>query len=251
MDRVKLLVLGDVGVGKTELVESLKCKFLRSLFRRRSTSDLTQMAFRSTHGITIHQATIPNAKEFSIWDFSGLKDYYLIHEKFLSAKNSIYVIVFSLRDPVKKQITRVKFWLSVIKAKLQLNDVTMKPHIVLVASFADSPLQSVGSLSSLSSDEDDDMFTTSPVSGGASAVLMFAIQQFGHYFSFQDIVHSLDCRLSQTSEMRVLRTTLALLRITCVKVCKHFKFTFYIVIIAYCLVLNWFIFVTIGTTFGT
>jgi len=228
MDRVKLLVFGDKAVGKTELVESLKCRFFRSLFRRRSTSDVTQMEFHSTHGITIHQATIPNAKEFSIWDFSGLKDYYLIHEKFLSAKNSIHVIVFSLRDPVKKQITRVRFWLSMIKAKLLLDDITTKPHVVLVASFADSPLRSVGSLSSLSSEEDDDLFA-SPVnhpSGGANAVLMFAKQQFGHYFSFQDIVHSLDCRLSQTSEMRVLRTTLASLRIICVKVCRLFKINF-------------------------
>jgi len=229
MDRIKLLVCGDVGVGKTELIESLKCRFLRSLFRRRSTSDLSQMVLRSTHGITVHQATIPNAKEFSIWDLSGLPDYYLIHEKFLGAKNSIYMIVFSLRDPVKKQIARVRFWLSMIKARLLLDNVTTKPHIVLVASFADSPLRSVESLSSLSSDDkDDSTFDASPVrhhdgGSGSNTVLNFATNNFGHYFTFQDMVHSLDCRLSQTSEIKVLRATLASLRISCLKVCNSFN----------------------------
>ena len=32
--RVRLLLLGDSGVGKTTLVESLKCGYIRSLFRR-------------------------------------------------------------------------------------------------------------------------------------------------------------------------------------------------------------------------
>ena len=211
MERVKLLVCGSSGVGKTELVESLKCRFLRSLFRRRSSSsDVTQIASRKTHGIAIQQATIPNSKEFSIWDFSGLEDYYLVHEKFISAKNSIFIIVFSLRDPIKKQIAQVKFWLSFIKAKLTLNiSVEAKPHVVLVASFADY---------SEMLEEGDISITSGNNSNNGSKVLNFAVEQFGQFFLFQDMAHKLDCRLSQSTEMRVLRSTLASLRAETIRV---------------------------------
>ena len=207
MERVKLLVYGTSGVGKTELVESLKCRFLRSLFRRRSPS--SDVASRQTHGIAIQQATIPNSKGFSIWDFSGLKDYYLIHEKFINARNSIFIVVFSLRDPIKSQIAQVKFWLSTIKAKLT---VETKPCAVLVASFADYS-QGVEML------EEGDAFVTNGDSrNDGNKVLKFAVQQFGQYFEFQDVVHRLDCRLSQSTEMRVLRSTLASLRVATIKV---------------------------------
>ena len=214
MERVKLLVCGSSGVGKTELVESLKCRFLRSLFRRRSSSsDVTQIASRKTHGIAIQQATIPNSKEFSIWDFSGLEDYYLVHEKFINAKNSIFMIVFSLRDQIKKQIAQVKFWLSFIKAKLTLNiSVEAKPHVVLVASFADYS-QGVEML-----EEGDISITSGDNTNDGSKVLKFAVEQFGRFFLFQDMTHRLDCRLSQSTEMRVLRSTLASLRVETIRV---------------------------------
>lgn len=216
MERVKLLVCGASRVGKTELVESLKCRFLQSLFRRRSSSsDVSWTASRQTHGIAIQQVTIPNSKDFSVWDFSGLKDYYLIHERFINARNSIFIVIFSLRDPIKKQIAQVRFWLSVIKAKLTFS-VEIKPHVVLVASFADYSQQAAEML------EEDDVFVSN---GGSrmnqlgSKVLSFAIQQFGEHFLFQDMVHTLDCRLSQSTEMRVLRSTLASLRVATIKVC--------------------------------
>lgn len=217
MERIKLLVYGASGVGKTELVESLKCRFLQSLFRRRSsTSDVNWETSRQTHGIAIQQATIPNSREFSIWDFSGLKDYYLIHERFMNARNSIFIVIFSLRDPIEKQIAQVKFWLSVIKAKLTLS-VETKPHVVLVASFADYLRQSVEVL------EEGGLLATNGGNGrinqhDGSKVLSFAIQQFGQYFLFQDMVHRLDCRLSQSTEMRLLRSTLASLRVVILKV---------------------------------
>lgn len=221
MDRVKLLVCGASGVGKTELVESLKCRFFRSLFRRRSSSsNVSRTGHRQTHGIAIQQVIIPNSKEFSIWDFSGLKDYYLIHERFMNARNSIFLVVFSLRDPFQKQIAQIRFWLSIIKAKLTFSiSVETKPHVVLVASFADySQLQGVEML------EEGDVFIANGGNGrisqfNSNKVLNFAIQHFGQYFLFEDVVHRLDCRLSQSTEMRILRSTLASLRVAIIQVC--------------------------------
>jgi len=42
--RVRLILLGDSGVGKTSLVESLKCGYIRSLFRRSGAATLAAQA---------------------------------------------------------------------------------------------------------------------------------------------------------------------------------------------------------------
>ena len=149
MDRVKLFVCGAAGVGKTELVDSLKCHLLRSLFRKRSPSSLTQMILKRTYGMTVQQVTVPNAGNFSIWDFSGMREYYVTHEQFLMMRNSIALVVFSLRDSLEKQLAQVRFWLAMIKSRQPpANEVIRfasenpsKPHIVLVGSFADQQHQ--------------------------------------------------------------------------------------------------------------
>ena len=143
-NRVKLLVCGAAGVGKTELTDSLKCHLLRSLFRRRSPSSLTQMILKRTYGMTVQQVAIPNAGNFSVWDFSGMKDYYAAHENFLRLTNAVAMVVFSLRDSVEKQLAQVRFWLAMIKSKQPPDEVIRfagenpdKPHVLLVGSFAD------------------------------------------------------------------------------------------------------------------
>jgi len=42
--RVRLLLLGNSGVGKTTLVESLKCGYIRSLFRRSGATMIASQA---------------------------------------------------------------------------------------------------------------------------------------------------------------------------------------------------------------
>ena len=51
--RVRIVVLGDSGTGKTTLVESLKCGYIRSLFRRSGVTTLaTQKGNASPYSIT-------------------------------------------------------------------------------------------------------------------------------------------------------------------------------------------------------
>lgn len=228
MDRAKLLVCGAAGVGKTELITSLKCHLLRSLFRRRSASDLTHTILKRTHGFTVHQATIPNAGDFSIWDFSGLKEYYLAHEHFLSTSNSIILLIFSLRDKSEKQIAQVRFWLAMIKSRQTPSEViryagqgTHKPFVVLVGSFADQ--QTPPSLQ----EQNEDIFAVPLASSVQQApdngkmVLKTMVEEFGNHFAFPDTVFTLDCRLSQSREIRALRNLLGTLRAQVLKV-RHY-----------------------------
>ena len=224
IDRTKLLICGAAGVGKTELIDSLKCHILRSLFRRRSSSTFQQMILRRTHGMTVQHTTIPNAGNFSIWDFSGMKEFFVSHERFLGSTNSIFLLVMSLRDPVTKQLAQMRFWLAMIKAKSTPSEIIChsvnRPFVILVGSFADQQLPTGhGDLHS-----SEDVFAVplassiqQPLDNGRS-VLETLSKEFGDFFDFSDTVYTMDCRLSQSQEMRSLRTLLASLHSRVIKV---------------------------------
>lgn len=107
------------------------------------------MILKRTYGMTVQQVTVPNAGNFSIWDFSGMREYYVTHEQFLTMRNSIALVVFSLRDSLEKQLAQVRFWLAMIKSRQPpasevirfAGENPSKPHVVLVGSFADQQHQ--------------------------------------------------------------------------------------------------------------
>ena len=258
LDRVKLLVCGAAGVGKTELTDSLKCHLLRSLFRKRSASTLTHMILKRTYGMTVQQVAIPNAGNFSVWDFSGMKDYYVAHEHFLRMRNSVAMVMYSLRDSLEKQLAQVRFWLAMIKSKQPPSEAirfaganSHKPHVVLVGSFADQqredllavqhhlPTLGQASLRGAERAGEEDIFAVPLASnvldqqrrerdGGRSSresllnggrnVLKAMKEEFGDYFEFDDRVFELDCRLSQTAAVKALRRHLGRLRQQILKV---------------------------------
>ena len=223
----KLLVGGASGVGKTELVNSLKCSYLRSMFRRRRSSSLSHMTRQKTYGMTVQRVTVPGAGEFSVWDFSGMKSFYPLHEEFLRDEAAILLLVFSRRDPLEKQLAHLRFWLAMIKAKLPQDDQIwfagqrkVKPRVILVASFAD--LRSPDLASTDKDEGEEDLVSVSPqptvdkarlsISSQDELILSELQQEFGDGFDFSGVVFSLDCRLSQSSEMKELRSHLAAVR---------------------------------------
>ena len=224
VSRTKLFVCGSTGVGKTELIKSLKCRFLRSLFRRRSVSNIDHMIQQRTHGILVQQVAIPNAGNFSVWDFSGLKSYYILHEEFLRLRNALILLVFKVNDPVDQQLSELRFWLGLVKAKQPPSlDIRFagerknKPYVVLVSSFANLPTVLPDELT---------VPARTPMRGNApppdpnkmAEVLATIKEEFMSYFTFSDQMFQLDCRLSQSPEMKALRLHLGVLRCQIVKV---------------------------------
>ena len=233
LDRVKLLVCGGPGVGKTELINSLKCHVLRSLFRRRSSSNFQQMILRRTHGMTVQQLAIPHAGLFSVWDFSGMREFYISHESFLGGSNCVFVLVLSLRDPVGKQLAQMRFWLSMIKAKCRQREIstrssTRRPFVVLVGSFPDQQQQQQQQQQPVEGHSHlrtSDVFavplpsTVQRALDSGRSVLEKLSKEFGDFFDFSNTVFAMDCRLSQSPGMRGLRTLLGSLHTRVLKVC--------------------------------
>lgn len=222
--RVKLFVCGATGVGKTELVKSLKCRFLRSLFRKRSDSNITHMIQQRTHGILVHQTAIPNAGNFSIWDFSGLKSYYVLHEEFFSAMNALVILVFKVNDPFEQQVAQLRFWLALLKAKQEQSGKIRfagrrehRPYIVLVGSFTTLPyVAPEGESNTLtvppSPTRPPATTSRAPSPNQVQEVFDIVRTEFSDYFTFSEQVFQIDCRLSQTNEIKALRVHLGSLR---------------------------------------
>ena len=217
-------------MGKTELVSSLKCSRLRSIFRRRSASDLAHMVANRTYGFDVQQATIPEVGDFSIWDFSGQKDYHVGHEHFLSASNAIFLVVFSLKDPIERQLAQVRHWLAMIRAKQNpgkfprcLGKGASQPFVVLVGSFADQQQPVLEPVPSETSNGEVFVVPSAasmmnPHIDNGKSVLEAMVVELGGSFVFPDMVYTLDCRLAQTNEMRILRSFLSHLHSMLIKV---------------------------------
>jgi death-associated protein kinase len=243
VDRVRLLVCGAAGVGKTSLISSLKNKFFRNSRNNRCGNNYFGAAANRerTHGFCVEQCSIPGAGCFSIWDFSGHYEYYPAHEYFLQgASNLIYLIVCCQLHSYQYQLAQVKFWLAMIKSKFCPHNFiqyaghrSQKPFVVLVQSFADR-------LPSLLSHNESDTFDvtfstinnrkemmsyshssfssdTSIQSTTANQLLKCVEEEFGQYFIFTDKVFNLDCRKSRGSQMQLLRLKLGLLRLSVLK----------------------------------
>ena len=198
------------------------------------------MVANRTYGFNVTQTTIPNAGDFSIWDFSGRKDYYIGHESFLQERNAIFLIVFSLKDPVDRQLMQVQHWLAMIKAKQSTakyvsyrRHSTTKPFVVLVGSFAD---QQPPLLESVPSESGNGQAFAVPSAASVlnakmdngKSVFGKVVSQYSPYFVFPDIVYTLDCRLSQTQESKALRSLLGHLRQELIKVCQLHLCSFFI-----------------------
>ena len=238
LNRVRVLVCGASGVGKSELVSSLKSRFLQGLLRFSSSS--THNHTPCTYGFSVNQATISGAGQFSIWDFSGQSEYYPVHEFFLDSQNTIYLLVFSLLQPLEKQLAQLRFWLAMIKSKHRPKEVIQyagysgrRPYAILIGSFYDQPTHILSLSNGSHCAMDDTTITGAPVlsrshsslslSSGPSSnrsnqVLQHLVDEFGHYFSFTDHVFLMDCRASRSREMRALRSLLGTLRDSILKV---------------------------------
>lgn len=134
--RMKLMVVGSQGIGKTSILELLReiypnqnKKSLDHWTKRMGTSVVANSKKKnyniSTVGVDIGDLVCEEKRKngnsmygpvvFRTWDFGGQKEYYATHQYFLS-KRSLYLVVWRIDDG-KSGLIEVLQWLGNIQAR--------------------------------------------------------------------------------------------------------------------------------------
>jgi len=103
----KLILVGEGGVGKTQLLRSLKGEEFAG-------------TLGTTHGIEVRQLELAHPTETNVrmslncWDFAGQEIYHATHQFFLTQR-SLFVLVWNAR--IGWEQSKLYYWLDAIKAR--------------------------------------------------------------------------------------------------------------------------------------
>ncbi|XP_070550397.1 death-associated protein kinase 1-like [Ptychodera flava] len=202
---MKICLCGYGGNGKTTLKHALQRSFIDAKLFQRSKEKAPASEkedYEPTPGIDMATVNIPKAGKFGVWDFAGQTEYYVTHNMFLSAENSIFTIVFRITDEPDKQKKEVISWLAFIKAIItkSMSEGHPQPTVILVASRADQ-------LKMGTHKQADAMYRE---------IHLEAKKMFGKYLSILDEMFILNCHDSQHRDMDTLRA--------CIKHAKREEF---------------------------
>jgi len=102
LNEVKVLVVGEGGVGKTSLIKQLR-------------GEIYNPDENKTHGIERHKVTMECGQigpvQLNIWDFGGQDIMHATHEFFMTHR-SVYLLVLDSRQNERQ--TRIDYWLRLI-----------------------------------------------------------------------------------------------------------------------------------------
>ncbi|XP_017772148.1 PREDICTED: leucine-rich repeat serine/threonine-protein kinase 1 isoform X5 [Nicrophorus vespilloides] len=131
--RMKLMIVGIQGIGKTSLLEQLRQEGIsrrkpEHWAKRMGNKNINVKTSRGTNmstvgvdiGDWVYEKKIRNQSShgpviFRTWDFGGQKEYYATHQYFLS-KRSLYLVVWKISDGYKG-INEILQWLVNIQAR--------------------------------------------------------------------------------------------------------------------------------------
>ncbi|XP_067131292.1 death-associated protein kinase 1-like isoform X1 [Centruroides vittatus] len=234
LSRIKLKVFGQSGVGKTVILESLKCGYFSSWFKRSkspSTSSLSPVTTRSkrgdhaskssielnssgsedvltfktnlecyTQGIDVQQTNISGVGEISLWEFSGHEPYHMIYDHFIGNTNCIHAIVFKLSDPYEVQLQQVLFWLAFLQARIP----PIEPLGPCGKSNRPAKVVLIATHADLAGCHKHPS-TAEYVSSEATSILQVAQQKFQHVFDLHDTVFVMDAHIVSSPSMKALK----------------------------------------------
>ncbi|CAL1266138.1 unnamed protein product [Larinioides sclopetarius] len=233
ISKIKLKMFGHSGVGKSTFIDSLKCGYFVSWFRRSvgsmspkntrnkkndsmsqsvielNSSGTNNLQFETnyeiyTHGIDVQQLNISGIGEISLWEFSGHEPYYMIYDNFIGNTNCLHLVFFSLSDPYDTQVQQVQFWLSFLQSRIPVHEPLgfggksgKAARVALVATHADS-----SSCHRVSA-------TGEYVSSEATSVLRTMQLKFAKIFDLHETVFVLDAHVVGSPALKALKNYVA------------------------------------------
>ena len=115
LDRMKLCIIGEPGVGKSRLRVSLSRGVFQAAFLPdQNQSDEEQI--ENSAGIVIGDVQI-GSNNFTIWDFAGQLENYVTHQLFMTTESTMYIAVINLCDDPDQQRHQLMKWLKLIKVR--------------------------------------------------------------------------------------------------------------------------------------
>ncbi|RWS05653.1 Death-associated protein kinase 1-like protein [Dinothrombium tinctorium] len=236
VQRIKLKFFGHSGIGKTTVIDSLKCGYFSSWFRRSSRSSNPNRGYGSkssskssldttppltptsetnslpylltfngnnehyTKCVDIQQATISGIGDVSIWEFSGVENYYQVYDHFIGNTNCFHLIVFRLCDPLDVQIKQVMYWLYFLQSRLPIFEPLSfcgkskkAAKVALIATHADVTNSIKGAA------------THDYLSADSEHVLQIVKNKFQNIFDIYDTVFVMDAHVVGSQAMKQLK----------------------------------------------
>ncbi len=116
LKRVKVLFLGNGRTGKTSLLSALAKQPLRP----------GDAGPDSTLGVNVNtlenifqraESWYERLPDITFWDFAGQLEYSAAHDFFMSSRQAVYVIVFSVMEDRESRINQVSYWLRTVATR--------------------------------------------------------------------------------------------------------------------------------------
>lgn len=228
IQKVKFKVFGHSGAGKSTLIDSLKCGYFSSWFRRSSkastqttnrrlseetTHDLVNsnstgfLNFHNsssqdyTKGIDCQQVNISGIGDLSIWEFSGHESYYQIYDHFIGNTNCYHAIIFSLYDPLDIQMQKIRFWLDFLQSRLPIQEPLLQcgksshaAKVILIGTHADL----------INSNNNNEINNCD-----GQVIIQEIINEYGNIFDIYENLIALDANVVGSASMKQLKQYLS------------------------------------------
>ncbi|CAF3753055.1 unnamed protein product [Adineta steineri] len=216
--RIKLKLFGGNNSGKTTLIDSLKCSFLNSFFRRNrltSSKKTNALANRksvildesevfndyNSKGVSVQQITCTGGGQYSVWDFAGTEIYHSTYDHFIGDFNCIHVLLFDISDDIQQFEQHIIYWLEFLRIRISVQEPlglngrsAQLAKIVLIGTHAD--------LVSDCTKSDDGDYTCERIQGFLHTIKT----RYMNDFDFHDKIFLLDARAAWTQSIKNLIT---------------------------------------------